>query len=180
LHSFDSLLQTSQDNPEKLWGLLRVFSRRPFPGSPERLLALADDGRERIRRAAVIALSNVSHPEARSRALALLNSADRFADGARLLAGNHQPGDFSVLEDLLRPPISEDLCHDLGFSIKHILERDLTPQAVASLLALYENGPCSNCRESFVRFLINLNTIPEWMSLECRYDANAATIKAVQ
>ena len=168
-----------ETDAEKLWGFLRAFNRRPFPGSPERLLELAADERPRIRGAAVVALSNVSHPQVRRRALALLHSADRFADGARLLVSNYEPGDFHLLEDLLRRPIPEDICHDLGFSIENILGRQLTPEAEGSLLLLYENNPCSSCRERFVRFLIDLNRMPGWMREECRYDANADTIKAV-
>jgi hypothetical protein len=153
---------------------------RPFSGNPARLLALADDRRERIRRAAVAALSNVSHPDVRSRAEALLQSNDRFTDGASMLAGNYEPGDFGVLQDLLSRPITEREYHDLGFSVGNILERHPTTDAEGSLLLLYENNPCSNCRRACVRFLIDMKKIPEWMRIECRYDANADMIEAVQ
>ena len=168
-----------ETDAEKIWGFLRAFNRRSFPGSPERLLELAEDERPRIRRAAVVALSNVSHPQVRSRALVLLNSADRFTDGARLLVSNYEAGDFRLLEDLLRQPLDEGRCHDLGFSIIYLLGRQLTPEAEGSLLLLYEKNPCSNCRERFVRFLLDLNRMPDWMRQECQYDANRDIIKAV-
>jgi len=167
------------EDGEKVWGFLRILNRRPFPGNPMQLLVLADDQRERVRRAAVIALSNVTHPDVRRRAQVLLQSKDRFADGARMLVSNYESGDFRILEDLLRQPMTHHEFHDLGFSVEYILKRNSTPDAEAALLLLYEKDPCSNCRESFVRFLINMNKIPDWMRSECRYDANAGTIEAV-
>jgi len=94
-----------------------------------------------------------------------------------MLVSNYESGDFRILEDLLRQPMTDDEFHDLGFSVEYILKRNSTSDAEASLLLLYEKTPCSNCRESFVRFLINMDKIPDWMRSECRYDANAGTTK---
>jgi hypothetical protein len=165
---------------EKVWGFLRILNRRAYPGNPERLLALADDERPRIRRAAVVALSNVAHPEVRRRAQDLLKTKDRFGDGARLLVSNYEPGDFTILEGLLRQVESDDDVHDVGFSVQSILEKTRTTDAERSLLLLYEKTPCSNCRRWFVRLPAEMKKIPDWMRAECLYDANGGTVEVVE
>jgi len=40
------------------------------------------------------------------------------------------------------------------------------------LLAMYERGPCSSCREKTVRRLIERGALTEELRLECSFDAN--------
>ena len=168
------------EEEEKTWGFLRILNRRPFPGDPLRLLALSYDHSERVRRAAVIALSNVTHADVRRRAHELLQSKDRFMDGTRMLVSNYEPGDLRILEDLLRQQLTDAEIHSLGFSIEYMLKKNSTVDAEGALILLYEKNPCSNCRENFVCCLIKLDRIPDWMRNECRYDANSGTSEVVR
>jgi hypothetical protein len=42
--------------------------------------------------------------------------------------------------------------------------------AVPVLLALYEHGPCTNCRMDAVEMIRRLGALPDWLLEECRYD----------
>jgi hypothetical protein len=59
--------------------------------------------------------------------------------------------------------------------ILRFVKANLTAGAEGSLTLLYENGPCSMCRESCVKHLIALNRLPGWMRDECRHDADSGT-----
>lgn len=168
----DDFLQGADE--AKLLQFLRALHRRPFPGSPDRLLALSDDERKHIRWAAVLALEKICQPNVRRRALELLGSPDRFEDGARMLVSNYQSGDFRILNELLRRSLTDEEFHELGFSVQALLDRELIPGAEELLLLLYEKGPCSNCHEDVVEFLIEMDKVPEWMRRECQFDANVA------
>jgi hypothetical protein len=168
-----------EDADKVLW-FLRILHRRTLPGNPTRLLTLADYHRERISRAALFALSHVAHPDVRSRALSLLQFTDRIADGAHLLVSNYELGDFEILEGLLSRSMSDFEFHFLSSGILDIFEKNPTPEAEKSFFLQYEKNPCSNCRKTVVRSLIKLDKLTHWMRHECRYDANAGTVEAVQ
>lgn len=173
----DDLL--AEKDARKLQAYFRIFRNLPFPGDIDGLLAFVDDEREKVRHFAVSAASNVSNPAVRRKALALLNSPERAGHGAELLQSNFQAGDFSLIEQALQRTGDIDVIHDLGFAVRRILEKNLTPDAEKALLVLYEKNPCALCRADCVRFLLVLEKLPEWMRHECAYDADGDTVKLV-
>jgi len=73
----------------------------------------------------------------------------------------------------------EDL-HHFGMGLRKMLEAHCPIEAEQCLLLLYENGPCSLCRSAFVKHLIALQRLPDWMRNECRFDAETEIRKLVQ
>jgi len=54
-----------------------------------------------------------------------------------------------------------------------LLEAHPTTEGVPALLALYESGPCSNCRCRALELLHTLDTMPAWILREAPFDASA-------
>jgi hypothetical protein len=40
------------------------------------------------------------------------------------------------------------------------------------MLALYEHGPCSLCREAAIEILEDMDAVPAWLAAEARLDAS--------
>jgi hypothetical protein len=65
-----------------------------------------------------------------------------------------------------------DVYHWLGMGALHVFEANPTPECSELLVSLYDNGPCTNCRERCVDLLHRLGRLPDWMARECLFDAN--------
>jgi len=169
----------SESDEKRLWDYLFIFRERRFPGPYGRLIELAKKGNWRLSHAATEALTHGDDPELRTLGLELMNTADRCDLGVTLLAGCSQPGDYKLIEQALRQPMSEHVYHSLGMDVLGFVKANPTDEAEACLKLLYENGPCSTCRESCVKYLIALNRFPDWMRQECRYDADSGTRELV-
>jgi hypothetical protein len=174
LAAADLLTQTSEGN---LQAYLRIFWHRTFPLRPQCLIDLASNGPRRVARAAMQALRRITSAEVRAFGLDLIKTSERFSDGVELLARNYETGDFERVDVLLQQPMTDHEAHSLGYAIDHILEVQLYSEAENALLWLYEHGPCSTCRTKFVKHLLALNRLPDWMREEIRYDADSETRK---
>ncbi|SRR5579884_2787069 len=164
----NDLLRESQ--PGRLRAYLRLFHRRRFPLDPAPLLALTRSADETTAHLALYALGPVEHPAVRALALDLLERGD--GRGARLLVGNYADGDYARLERALGSWPDRDHLHTLGFDLREVVAAHPAPSAAPALLALYERGPCSNCRYGAVVLLQQVASLPAWMVAECRHDAN--------
>jgi hypothetical protein len=166
-------LLAAQDDKQIL-RFLRLFWQRDFPEPIASLVNLVRAENERVASAAARALSRINHPDVRSLALELLSNGKRAADGVLLLKSNWQQGDFVTVENVLAA-VGEDEFeyHDLGSSILEVLDHASVPpsESMRTLLSLYENDPCSQCRVDIVSKLYALGNVPAWMAEECRYDA---------
>lgn len=169
----DELLAAKDD--WQILNYLRLFFwKRDFPKSAARLIDLANSQNERVASAAVRALSRINNPDVRRLALELMSNLSRAADGVLLLKSNWQPGDFFTIEKALATVGADEFeYHRFGFSILDVLDHAPVPPSECNdtLLKLYENDPCSNCREQVVSKLFASGTVPDWMAEECRYDA---------
>jgi hypothetical protein len=166
-------------DPEKVWGCLRLFAHRAFPGDLGRLLELSDSGHDRVKRAALVALSRIRDARVRSHALDLLQSVQRFTDGIDLLESNYEAGDFRVFKDMFAGSLTPYELHGIGMSVRHIVAKNVWPELESVLLFLYEEGPCSLCRTEFVEALIELDRLPDSVRTECHFDAEPDTRNAV-
>ena len=133
----------SDEDPEKVWGCLREFARRPFPGDVGHLLRLSDSDHNRIRRAAVVALSKIRDPLVRAHALVLLQSNERFTDGIELLESNYDESDLPIFNQAVTRSSTPEEIHGIGMTVRQIVKNDLRPELEPVLLFLYEAGPCS-------------------------------------
>jgi len=169
-----------ETDPGRIFAYLKIFRDQRFPRPTNRLLELADHSEIRIARHAVGVLSQLNSPAIRSRALTYLSIPARAGDAADLLASNYQAGDFQLIEAQLREPMDAEDLHHFGMGIRHLLNAHFPREAEQSLLLLYENGYCSQCRHRFVERLIELQKLPDWMRSECHFDAWDDTRKLVQ
>jgi hypothetical protein len=153
---------------------LRIFSRRRFPLDPELLLSLVEVDQERVGFAALEALSQIAHPAVRKLAFRLVDTRARWRGQAiDLLAVNFEPGDHATVLGWFEAEEDEETRHSFGIDLRKFWERHPDEEsAVPMLLALYERGPCSFCREGTVSRLIKRNALPEELRMECAYDAN--------
>jgi HEAT repeat protein len=169
----DELL-AAEDDWQIVSYLRQIFWERDFPKSAASLIHLTNSQNERVARAAVRALSRIGDPDVRRLALELMSSVRRTADGILLLKSNWQPGDFFTIEKALAT-VGEDEFeyHHLGFSILDVLDHAPVPPSESNdtLFKLYENDPCSTCREQVVSKLFASGNVPDWMAEECLYDA---------
>jgi hypothetical protein len=173
----DDLL--AESDSDRLYGFLRLFHMRKFPRNPQRLLELARSEDDGLARAAMAALSHISHPEVRTLAFEAARNPQWRHLAVRMLIHNREPGDYLFIEDLLKEQAGRDECHLLGFSVLSFIEAHRSPEAESSLLLLYESGPCTSCRHDVVKELIAIDRIPDWMREECRHDANANICRTV-
>ncbi|HEX3051238.1 MAG TPA: hypothetical protein VHP83_11325, partial [Aggregatilineaceae bacterium] len=164
-----------------------IFRERRFPLDPQKLIDLASQARHeppsydeddrftpqsRLILTALNALGNVSHPEVRQLAFELVEGRQWIAHAAILLKSNWQNSDWSVLEALTQETFEPYDYHGLGMDIRELFEAHPEPKAAQTLINLYEYGPCSECREHYVKALDSIQAVPEWMRAECRYDAD--------
>lgn len=163
----------AEDDDNRLQNYLRIFYHRSFPGPHGRLIDLVKTGSRRLAHFATRALAKVDDRNLRVFALELMGAPDRRDLAVRLLAGRSDPGDYTLLEQALQQPMSDDAYHRLGLAAKHLWKANPGEDAVGSMKLLYENGPCSMCRQSCVKHLITLDRLPGWMREECHHDADS-------
>lgn len=161
-------------NPKEQLAHLRIFARRPFPLDIQLLLTLVDVEQERLGLAAIIALSQMTHPAVRQLAFRLVEMRAKWRGQAiELLARNFRPGDHAIALRWFEAEEDPETQHGLGRDLIDLWERYPDEETeVPMLRALYERGPCSFCREKTVRRLIERRALTEELRLECSYDAN--------
>lgn len=183
----DDITQAAQDlliqsDPVRLRDYLRIFWERPFPLDPAALITLAQHTDWDVAIRAIIALEKIEHPSVRAFAL---ESIERGYSVGRMVGllqqgSNYQESDWAIIENLTRQVNDEDDFHWLGFAVREVFEQHPTPLAIPTLLNLYRNGPCGNCREAFVDSLVQLEAIPDWLREEAEYDSYSYVREAIE
>jgi hypothetical protein len=156
-------------------GHLQIFRKRRFPLDIPALLNLAEEGhKSKVGFAALAALSQITHPAVRKLALRLAATRARWRrEGIDLLARNFRPGDHLIVLKWFDADEDEETLHAFGSDLLDFWEQHPDEKSeVPMLLALYERGPCSFCRETAVRRLIKRAALPEGLREECAHDAN--------
>lgn len=169
----DDLL--AEADKKRLVQYLRLFRLRPFPRPIDRLLELAEDQDKYVARGALTILEKVKDPRVRALGLQLADDIERREYAVGLLVQNSEPGDYRIIERLLSETVDPDVYHGLEFDVRHFVDANRSEEAEQSLLLLYENGPCSLCRNAVIDELIAMKRFPNWMREECQYDAYSET-----
>jgi hypothetical protein len=159
-----------ETDPDRLRLYLGIFAQRPFPLDPTPIVTFAEGKDEHTAMCAVAALTHVKSPAARRVALDRLARGDYR--GALPLVANYQPGDYELLEQLLRSWPNPSDVDMLGMELHQIVKAHPSADAAPALLVLYERGPYSSRRQETVQLLRDVGSLPEWLQAECRYDAN--------
>ncbi|MBN9663175.1 MAG: HEAT repeat domain-containing protein [Acidobacteria bacterium] len=172
-HAADAL--TEESGHSQLLNLLRLFEWRDFPGSPAPLLALAGASDTTIARRALTALARLKGPEIRAAAMKAIAQPALRRGAIECLAANPETGDYRLLESLLRQDLNDEELHAVSIGARHYIEANPAPEAERTLLLLYENTPCSMCRYTPVKKLLELGRLPSSIREECCYDADEDT-----
>jgi hypothetical protein len=156
---------------------LKVFSGREFPHIVPELVSLSQHNDPEIRRRAISALENSSHPLVRELAESELSKGlpDGLALG--LFVKNYQDGDEQRIIELAEIPKDANQQHWLFQDAVKILEEN--PKAECSQLAvvIYALNPCCFCRYYAAKLLRDRQVAPAWLIEECRFDAEPDTQK---
>ena len=96
-----------------------------------------------------------------------LIAAGRFGDGFGLFAKNARPGDEDALLAAARLLTDDWEIESAGLDLFRLEKSMVTP---AMLLWIYEQAPCSFCREHAVSDLVELNAAPAYVLEECLLD----------
>jgi hypothetical protein len=153
---------------------LRIFERRRFPLDVRAILALVDIQEDRVGFRAVRALKHITHPAVRALAFGLMDSRSFARGGAiDLLAANYQKGDHEVVLRWFREEDDAEALHAFGMDLmKFWKQHPDNDTEVLMLRLLYEKGPCSFCRGTAVRRLIEREALAAEHRAECAWDAN--------
>ena len=170
--SFEKLLLETRK--KQLIRYLRIFKYRLFPRLESRLFDLAASNIKTIQSATIIALALNQNSSLRDLAIRLIQqNSESVKNGVlKLFINNYNPGDFAIIESTL--DISQDIefRHQIGLEIIKILESQKTSELVNCCFWVYENTPCSHCRQKIVEILISLQKITPSMIKECLYDCS--------
>lgn len=156
---------------------LRFFARQPLPGDPKVLLRWRNDGDEKVRHFARVAMEKVDHWAVRAVALEALAALEPWAVG--LLRANYRPGDYALVEPVIDSQMTDHQAHGLVMDLLHIRDRLGPDERREALVKLYDKTPCSFCRRDVVSALSKAGQLPRWMAEECRYDADPETAALV-
>jgi len=161
-------------DPEEQRVHLNLFHGRAFPLNPALLFPFAEGTKRRVAFAALKALSILTHPVVRELAFRLIDSHSAYRQEAiKLLACNFHDGDHAIALSWFSAEQEPDSLHWLAHGLRDLWEAHPDEAfEVPMLLACYERGPCSFCRELVVRRLIELNALPGHLREECAWDAN--------
>jgi hypothetical protein len=161
-------------SPKEQYAHLRIFARRLFPLHIQLLFSLVDVEEERVGLAATSALSQIVHPEVRQLAFRLVETRAKWrGEAVELLARNFKPGDHAIALRWFAAEDDLETLHSFGMDLTDLWERHPDDETeVPMLLAMFERGPCSFCREKTVRRLIERGALTEELRLECSHDAN--------
>ncbi len=160
-------------SPKCLRLYLRIFTNRAFPLAHQHLLKLANHPKEEVAAIALLALGQIKHPEVRDFALQYEPKPNECWDNAiGLLERNYQLGDALFIEQVLKKAVSGSNLHDSIFTALRIFERNPHPEALPSLLFIYEHTYCEFCRKDDIQLLEQIGVLPDSILEECVFDAS--------
>jgi hypothetical protein len=159
----------------ELRSLLYIFTQRPFPFEIKALQEYIYHKDERISYRALLAISAVKSKFVRQLGIDLL--ADKTFQGRQLqlFVNNYRDGDEALFLSFLGTTHDDDVLHEAIDSLNDVYKRNPTIQAQKLLLEMYERGPCQLCRTKIVQNIYDIQCVPDWMVLECYYDADEDT-----
>lgn len=167
-----------ESDPSLIAKMLRVFAIRiDPPGGLDGVLRFARHEDAAVREAAIDVLRRFIDDRIAELSGSLLAAGS--LEGLKLLALNGRSGDFARIRELLPITGPDDRLHRLALDTIAANRPDPNPEAVACLLWVYEQNPCSLCRWSVVEDLIKLDQLPPELAAECCDDCNDETRQLV-
>ena len=162
---------------KKLLHYLFVFSKTEMPDVSETIMALTESDDKELRNAAINALANIKNNVVRELALKLLDNGR--LDALALFIHNYCEGDFKLIFSKLPEHDDPDDIHWYTGHILGLCDKNICSEATECLLWIYENTPCSICREESVSNLIEIEKFPKALEEEFKYDCHEYDTKSV-
>ena len=163
--------------PEQRAQALAAFVNCRYPDDPQPIIDDTQSDCEKLRQNAWWALEQIRHHKVRD--FALINAANgmKTVENFSLLITNYTPKDAELSESLLREIIRsgdrEDV-HAAGMSVKRAFyENGKIPYPKHILPYLYENTPCSYCREQILLLMSKHRMLTKEILQECLFDSNS-------
>lgn len=168
-----------EEREKQLISYLLIFRRREIPSYNQKIKNLIFSDNERLRFAAINALSGIKSDDIRHLAISLHDNAetDRFAEALSLLTLNYRTGDYKYIDRVLVETEDDDLVHGIGLRVIDIFEGGHFEELKEAMLWVYENTPCAYCRSEVVRNLSEENMLSDYIKEEGRYDCCEDTKK---
>lgn len=157
----DAVLARGEQEP---W-LLSIFHWPAFPHDPAPLIAWAESDNAELARRSCVALRNVVHPAVRTLGIRLRD--------IQLLERNSQPGDHAMILRWLADAVDDEDLHGIGQDALSFWKAHPDAETAAALLRMvYERMPCTQCRETAVRRMIEFGNVPSEIAEECAFDGS--------
>jgi hypothetical protein len=172
---FERLLGSRE--PRVIINYLRVFSGRAFPRVVPELISLCQHNDPEVRRRAISALKNSSHPLVRQLAENELERCLPDGSALGLFVKNYQAGDEQRIIERVEIPEDANQQHWLFQDAVKILEENPKAECSQLAVAIYALNPCSFCRHHAAKLLRDRQVAPVWLIEECRFDAEPDTQK---
>jgi len=166
----------TEPNEQVCMRLLWVFRRVEMPRLHPRLWVFVKSNNEQLRNAAFKALSQISDLAIGEFARQKLRNGESIEENSELLdllVHNYQPGDGDIILNAIQEvKTGSENTHWIGLSILDICDENEAPDLYEALKWIYENGPCSCCRQYSVERIVKLKMIDPEVIEECLFDAN--------
>ncbi len=166
-------LENAKDSLE-IQGLLSIFMECPFPKRPQLIIELAQHPDLEVVQWALSVLYKISHPDVRDFAF---KYQANYPDHPQLALGffikNYREGDHEFIENALLTEIPDK--HDFEDVSKNVVDvftANITPNALKSLVLVYEKNRCIRCRQNILKLLEQLQILPQSILEECVFDAS--------
>jgi hypothetical protein len=161
--------------PQMLASYLRIFTRRrPWPIEPQPLFEASKSKNWKVVRECYSVLENVISPEVRRFALRRIGLRYEGQLAVDILRVNYEPGDENLIRERSEKCKSLFEMHYVLMPFRELLEAQ--PEIDDSLVEyLYSANPCSYCRESIVKRMIERNLVTHQIRNECLHDASEDT-----
>ena len=94
------------------------------------------------------------------------------SEALKLFIENYTSGDAKLIINALNSVKSNlDDAHHLSHSIRNLIDYYRDPKLTDALIWVYENTPCTICREKMVEKLYEFGKLSDSILHECLYDA---------
>ncbi len=180
LHTVLQCLET-ESRDEVCLRLLWIFRRTPLPVLTPKVWACARSTPGKLRDAALTALGQTRHADIGSFAREALRGSPLTAQDDALLelfTHNYVPGDVALIHAAL-PSTCEnnEALHAMASSLLHICQENTGAELQPLLVWIYEQTPCTICRCSAVKLMMDQSSLPPGIAEECCDDADEDTCR---
>jgi hypothetical protein len=178
LHAVLQCLE-SESRDEVCLRLLWIFRRTPLPVLTPKVWVCARSTPGKHRDAALTALGQIRHADIGSFAReALRGSPLTVQDDAllELFTHNYVPGDVALIHAALPSTCEDDeALHAMASSLLHICQENTGAELRLLLEWVYAQTPCTICRCSAVKLMMDQNSLSPGIAEECCDDADEDT-----